>query len=83
MVLCYEPVKNADYLDSKFGKTIFLIHPRIIKELTQIKHSGKIKRSKMANLALEVTNKEIENKNFKYIADKEDNNLLYTTRMVT
>jgi rRNA-processing protein FCF1 len=78
MVLCYEPVKNIDYLDSKFGKTIFLIHPRIIKELTQIKHSGKIKRSKIANLALEVTNKEIENKNFKYIADKEDNNLLYT-----
>ncbi len=78
MVLCYEPVKNIDYLDSKFGKTIFLIHPRIIKELTQIKHSGKIKRSKIANLALEVTNKEIENKNFKYISDKEDNNLLYT-----
>lgn len=78
MVLCYEPVKNIDYLDSKFGKTIFLIHPRIIKELTQIKHSGKIKRSKIANLALEVTNKEIENKNFKYISDKGDNNLLYT-----
>ena len=78
MVLCYEPVKNIDYLDSKFGKTIFLIHPRIIKELTQIKYSGKIKRSKIANLALEVINKEIENKNFKYITDKDDNNILYT-----
>ncbi len=78
MVLCYEPVKNIDYLDSKFGKTIFLIHPRIIEELTQIKHSGKIKRSKIANLALEVTNKEIDNKNFKYIEYKEGNNLRYT-----
>jgi rRNA-processing protein FCF1 len=78
MVLCYEPIKNIDYLDSKFGKTIFLIHPRIIKELTQIKYSGKIKRSKIANLALEVINKEIENKNFKYITDKDNNNLLYT-----
>lgn len=78
MVLCYEPVKNIEYLDSKFGKTIFLIHPRVIKELTQIKHSGKIKRSKIANLALEVINKEIENKNFKYIKDNEDSGLLYT-----
>lgn len=78
MVLCYEPIKNIEYLDSKFGKTIFLIHPSVIKELTQIKYSGKIKRSKIANLALEVINKEIENKNFKYIKDKEDSNLLYT-----
>lgn len=78
MVLCYEPVKNIEYLDSKFGKTIFLIHPSVIKELTQIKYSGKIKRSKIANLALEVINKEIENKNFKYIKDKEDSVLLCT-----
>ena len=78
MVLCYEPVKNIEYLDSEFGKTIFLIHPRVIKELTQIKHSGKIKRSKIANLALEVINKEIESKNFKYIEDKEDSSPLYT-----
>lgn len=79
MVLCYEPVKNIEYLDSKFGKTIFLIHPSVIKELTQIRYSGKIKRSKIANLALEVINKEIENKNFKPIKDKEDSSsLLYT-----
>ena len=78
MVLCYEPVKNIEYLDSKFGKTIFLIHPRVIKELTQIKHSGKIKRSKIANLALEVINKEFESKNFKHIEDKEDSSALYT-----
>ncbi|MBA3283561.1 MAG: hypothetical protein H0U27_00685 [Nitrosopumilus sp.] len=78
MVLCYEPVKNIEYLDSKFGKTTFLIHPRVIKELTQIKYSGKIKRSKIANLALEVINKEIESKNFKHIEDKEDSSPLYT-----
>ena len=78
MVLCYEPVKNIEYLDSKFGKTTFLIHPSVIKELTQIRYSGKIKRSKIANLALEVINKEIENKNFKYMKDKEDNSLPYT-----
>jgi len=78
MVLCYEPVKNIEYLDSKFGKTTFLIHPRVIKELTQIKYSGKIKRSKIANLALEVINKEIESKNFKHIEDKEDSGPLYT-----
>lgn len=78
MVLCYEPVKNIDYLDLRFGKTIFLIHPSVIKELTQIRYSGKIKRSKIANLALEVINKEIENKNFKHIKDKEDSSLLYT-----
>ncbi len=78
MVLCYEPIKNIEYLDSKFGKTTFLIHPRVIKELTQIKYSGKIKRSKIANLALEVINKEIESKNFKHIEDKEDSSPLYT-----
>ncbi len=78
MVLCYEPVKNIEYLDSKFGKTTFLIHPRVIKELTQIKYSGKIKRSKIANLALEVINKEIESKNFKHIKDKEDSSPFYT-----
>ena len=78
MVLCYEPVKNIDFLASKFGKTTFLVHPKVIKELTQIKQHGNIKRSKIANLALEVINKEVENKNFKYIKDKEDSELLYT-----
>ncbi len=76
MVLCYEPIKNMDFLDSKVGKTTFLIHSTIIKELAQIKHMGKIKRSKIANLALEVINKETENKNFKYIKDNEGQNLL-------
>ena len=67
MILCYEPVKNMDFLESKFGKLIFLIHPEMIKELTQIKHNGNIKRSKIASLSLEIINKEIKNKNFKYL----------------
>ncbi|MDQ6724084.1 MAG: hypothetical protein M3Z01_07455 [Thermoproteota archaeon] len=78
MVLCYEPIKNMDFLDSKFGKTTLLIHSSIIKELTQIKYTGKIKRSNIANLALEIINKETESKNFKYIEDnKVHQNLLY------
>ena len=56
-------------LEFKFGKPIFLIHPSIIKELTQIKQKGNIKRSKIANLALEIIDKEIINKNFKYLDD--------------
>jgi rRNA-processing protein FCF1 len=70
MILCYEPIKNMTFLEFKVGKPIFLIHPSIIKELTQIKQKGNIKRSKIANLALEIINKEIIiNKNFKYLDD--------------
>jgi rRNA-processing protein FCF1 len=69
MILCYEPIKNMNFLEFKFGKPIFLIHPSIIKELTQIKQKGNIKRSKIANLALEIIDKEIINKNFKYLDD--------------
>src|SRR5919112_1898234 len=66
MILCYEPIKNMNFLEFKFGKPIFLIHPLLVKELTQIKQKGNIKRSKIANLALEIIDKEIINKNFKY-----------------
>src|SRR3954469_24051697 len=69
MILCYEPIKNMNFLEFKVGKPIFLIHPSIIKELTQIKQKGNIKRSKIANLALEIIDKEIINKNFKYLDD--------------
>ena len=69
MILCYEPIKNMNFLEFKVGKPIFLIHPLIIKELTQIKQKGNIKRSKIANLALEIIDKEIINKNFKYLDD--------------
>ena len=74
MVLCYEPIKNMDFLEFKFGKATFLIHSKIIKELTNIKSMGKIKRSKIANLTLEVIDKETKNKNFKYIMDDENEN---------
>ncbi len=76
MVLCYEPIKNMDFLEFKFGKPTFLVHSKIIKELTNIKSTGKIKRSKIANLTLEVIDKETKNKNFKYIMDDENQNLL-------
>ena len=69
MILCYEPIKNMNFLEFKVGKPIFLIHPLIIKELTQIKQKGNIKRSKIANLALEIIDKEIINKNFKHLDD--------------
>ena len=72
MILCYEPIKNMNFLEFKFGKPIFLIHPLLVKELTQIKQKGNIKRSKIANLALEIIDKEIINKNFKYIDDEAD-----------
>jgi rRNA-processing protein FCF1 len=75
MVLCYEPIKNMDFLEFKFGKATFLITSKIIKELTNIKYTGKIKRSKIANLALEIIKKETENKNFQYIKDNDSQNL--------
>jgi len=77
MVLCYEPVKNIDFLASKFGKTTFLVHSKVVKELTQIKRHGNIKRSKIANLALDMINRETENNNFRYLADNESKSLLY------
>src|SRR3954464_2745146 len=69
MILCYEPIKNMNFLEFKVGKQIFLIHPSIIKELTQIKQKVNIKRSKIENLELEIIDKEIINKNFKYLDD--------------
>src|SRR5690349_13058136 len=76
MILCYEPIKNMNFLEHKFGKPVFFIHSLVVKELTQIKQKGNIKRSKIANLALEIIDKEIINKNFKYI-DKKTSNEIY------
>ncbi len=73
MVLCYEPIKNIDVLESKFGKVTFLIHLEIVNELTRIKYSGGIKRSKIANLSLEVIKNQTKNGNFKYLVDDENN----------
>ena len=75
MILCYEPIKNMNFLEHKFGKPVFLIHPLIVKELMQIKQKGHVKRSKIANLALEIISKEIINKNFKYIENEISNDL--------
>jgi rRNA-processing protein FCF1 len=74
MILCYEPIKNIESLGYKFGKTIFLIHPLIIKELNQIKQLGAVKRSKIANLALEIIEKETKKGNFMYFMTNEIEN---------
>ena len=67
MVLCYEPVKNLDALESKFGKLIWLIHPETIDELTQLEKAAGIKRSKIANLSLKIIKNQIEKGDFRYL----------------
>lgn len=67
MVLCYEPVKNLDALESKFGKLIWLIHPETIDELTQLENAAGIKRSKIANLSLKIIKNQIEKGDFRYL----------------
>ncbi len=74
MVLCYDPIKNIDFLKIKFGKITYLIHPSVIKELTRITQTGKIKRSKIAKLSLEIIKKEIENKNFQIMNNMDNLN---------
>lgn len=71
MVVCYKPVKNMDITESRIGKIIFLIHSDIISELSRIGHnSDGIKRSKIANLSLEVIKSQTEKGNFKYITSE-------------
>ncbi|HKR73485.1 MAG TPA: hypothetical protein VJR94_05175 [Candidatus Nitrosocosmicus sp.] len=67
MVLCYEPVKNLDALESKFGKLIWLIHPETVEELTQLENAAGIKRSKIANLSLKIIKNQIEKGDFRYL----------------
>ena len=67
MVLCYEPVKNLDALESKFGKLIWLIHPETVDELTQLENAAGIKRSKIANLSLRIIKNQIEKGDFRYL----------------
>src|SRR3712207_3715705 len=74
MVLCYKPIKNIDALEFRFGKAIFLIHQDVLKELAKIKHLGGVKRSKIANLTLEVIENQVARENFKYIFDIPDKN---------
>jgi len=47
MVLCYDPIKNIDFLKIKFGKITYLIHPLVIEELTRITRTGKIKKDQI------------------------------------
>lgn len=67
MVLCYEPVKNLDALESRFGKLIWLIHPETVDELTQLENAAGIKRSKIANLSLRIIKNQIEKGDFRYL----------------
>jgi rRNA-processing protein FCF1 len=73
MVLCYEPVKNLEALESKFGKLIWLIHPKTVDELTQLEKTAGIKRSKIANLCLKIIKNQIDSGDFRYIEKDELN----------
>lgn len=69
MILCYEPIKNIDILQIKFGKPVFLIHQRVIDELTGIKHSSETKRAKIANLGLQIIYEKAKKGDFMVIGD--------------
>ena len=71
MVLCYEPVKNLDALESKFGKLIWVIHPETVEELTLLEKAAGIKRSKIANLSLKIIKDQIEKGDFRYLEKDE------------
>ena len=75
MVLCYEPVKNLDALESKFGKLIWLIHPQTVDELMQLEKAAGIKRSKIANLSLRIIKNQIEKGDFRYLDGNELNQI--------
>ena len=75
MVLCYEPVKNLDALESKFGKLIWLIHPQTVDELMQLEKAAGIKRSKIANLSLRIIKNQIEKADFRYLDEIELNQI--------
>jgi rRNA-processing protein FCF1 len=79
MVLCYDPIKNLDALESRFGKLIWLIHPETINELVQIEKTAAIKRSKIASLSLKIINDRIKKEDFKYL-DKDELNKLEITQ---
>lgn len=71
MVLCYDPVKNLEALESRFGKLVWLIHPETINELVQIEKTAGIKRSKIASLSLKIINDQIKKWDFKYLDNDE------------
>jgi rRNA-processing protein FCF1 len=71
MVLCYDPVKNLDALESRFGKLVWLIHPETINELIQLEKTAGIKRSKIASLSLKIINDQLNKGDFKYLDKNE------------
>lgn len=71
MVLCYDPVKNLDVLESRFGKLVWLIHPETINELLQLEKTAGTKRSKIASLSLKIINDRIKKGDFKYLNNNE------------
>ena len=79
MVLCYDPVKNLDALESRFGKLLWLIHPETINELTKLEKTAGIKRSKIASLSLKIISDQIKKGDFKYL-DNDELNKLETTQ---
>ena len=78
MVLCYDPVKNRDALESRFGKLLWLIHLETINELAQLEKTAGIKRSKIASLSLKIINDRIKKGDFKYLDNDELNKLELT-----
>lgn len=75
MVLCYDPVKNLDVLESRFGKLIWLIHPETVNELVRLEKTAGIKRSKIASLSLKIIKDRIKKGDFKYLNNNELDNL--------
>jgi rRNA-processing protein FCF1 len=71
MVLCYDPVKNLDALESRFGKLVWLIHPETINELLQLEKTAGPKRSKIASLSLKIINDQLNKGDFKYLDKNE------------
>ncbi len=71
MVLCYDPVKNLDALESRFGKLVWLIHPETINELLQLEKTAGPKRSKIASLSLKIINDQLKKGDFKYLDNNE------------
>ena len=71
MVLCYDPVKNLDALESRFGKLVWLIHPETRNELLQLEKTAGPKRSKIASLSLKIINDQLKKGDFKYLDNNE------------
>ena len=71
MVLCYDPVKNLDVLESRFVKLVWLIHPEKINELLQLEKTAGPKRSKIASLSLKIINDQLKKGDFKYLDNNE------------